>query len=120
MLKTADARRCIVERTRLLLGPRDEIFHRSDRRCRIDHEHVRPRREYRDRSERFDRIIFGGVESRIARVRDRYDAVRVPIGCGVRATLGAVRPAGTAAVVDIDLLSEFYAELLRDQPAYHV
>ena len=53
-------------------------------------------------------------------VCDRYDADRIAIGRGVRASLGADRSAGTAAIVDIDLLSEFYTELLRDQSAYNV
>ena len=111
MLEAADACGCVVERARLLLGQRDQVFHRSDRRCRVDHQHVGAGREYRDRGERFDRIVFKRVERRIDRVRDRYHADRVAVGRGVGASFGSDRAAGAAAVVDINLLPQFDAQL---------
>ena len=73
-----------------------------------------------DRHEILDRIERLLVEPGIDRVRDGNDQKRVAVGRRFCGEIGADHAAGAAAVVDKDLLAEFFAELVGDDAPDHV
>ena len=105
-----------------LLRKRDQLLHVVDRQARIDHQHVRPRCQHRDRGEGLDRVIAAleVVDPGIDRVPDRDERNRIAVLGRVGGELGADHHAGAAAVVDDDLPSQPLAERCRDRPSHHV
>ena len=91
-----------------------------NRQIRIDRKNIGAAAETADRNEGFGVIVRQLVEPGIDRVRQRDDQQRIAVRRRLGGDVGSDRSAGTAAIVDLDLLPERIAQMTGDQAADHV
>ena len=111
----ADTGRAVVDLAGLRLGRGDVVRQRLHRLRRMHHQHVRHRDHLRDRREIAQHVIGQLlVDQMIDRDRAGAEQQRVAVGRRAHHGVDAERVAGAAAVLDIELLAQHLAQVLRD------
>src|SRR5688572_8929558 len=116
------ARRSVGVLAGIRLQKRDQLFHATRRRGRMDHEHQRRRGHHRDVSEVLDRVVLKlAVEIRVDGVRsDVLQPQRVTVGRRLDRKVGRDGRAGAGFVLDDHLLAELLGERYGDRTAENV
>jgi hypothetical protein len=92
----------------------DQFLQVRSRDRRVDDEDIRHGREQHERGEIAHRIVRRLLQRRRHGKRARHEHHRVAVGRRLGARIRADHAAATAAVVDDDLLAEYFAQFLPD------